>query len=165
MKRKRHTEEQIIAILKEHEAGSEDGRSVPQARDQRGKLLQLEGQVWRAGSLRGQASEGTGERERQAEEAAGRRHARQRGAEGPAGKKMVTPAAKREAVAHLRSCVRHERAAGVQDDRLRADDGAVSVAQAGRCANCGSGCGPWRMSAAGSAIDGCMFCCDGRASW
>jgi putative transposase len=29
--------------------------------------------------------------------------ARQRGAKGPAGKKMVTPAVKREAVAHLRS--------------------------------------------------------------
>ena len=36
-------------------------------------------------------------------EAVGRRHARQRRTEGPAGKKMVTPAAKREAVAHLRS--------------------------------------------------------------
>ena len=31
----------------------------------------------------------------------GRCHARQRGAQGPPGKKMVTPAAKREAVAHL----------------------------------------------------------------
>ena len=40
---------------------------------------------------------------------------------------MVTPAAKREAVAHLAFCVRHERAAGVQDDRLRADDGEISV--------------------------------------
>ena len=38
-------------------------------------------------------------------------------------KKMVTPAAKREAVAHLRSSFRRERAAGVQDDRVRADDG------------------------------------------
>ena len=46
---------------------------------------------------------GAGERERQVEEAVGGRHARQRGAEGPTCKKMVTPAAKREAVAHLRS--------------------------------------------------------------
>src|SRR4030081_924497 len=81
----------------------EDSRSVPQARDQRGELLQLEGQVRRARSLRGQASEGAGERERPTKEALGRRHARQRRTEGPAGKKMVTPAAKREAVAHLRS--------------------------------------------------------------
>jgi hypothetical protein len=29
MKRKRHTEEQIIAILMGHEAGGEDGRSLP----------------------------------------------------------------------------------------------------------------------------------------
>ena len=33
MKRKRHSEEQIIAILKEHEAGGENGRPVPQARN------------------------------------------------------------------------------------------------------------------------------------
>ena len=46
--------------------------------------------------------EGAGERERQVEEAFGGRHARQCGAEGPAGKKMVTPDAKRKAVAHLR---------------------------------------------------------------
>jgi hypothetical protein len=56
----------------------EDGRSVPQARDQRGELLQLEVQVRRAESLRGQASEGARERERTAKEAFGRRHARQR---------------------------------------------------------------------------------------
>jgi hypothetical protein len=48
MKRKRHTEEQIIAILKEHEAGVKTARLVPQARDQRGELLQLESQVRRA---------------------------------------------------------------------------------------------------------------------
>ena len=72
MKRKRHTEEQIIAILKEHEAG----RPVPQARDQRGELLQLESQVRRTRGLGGQAAEGAGERERQAQEAAGGCHAR-----------------------------------------------------------------------------------------
>ena len=35
MKRSRFTEEQIIGILKEHEAGGFGGRSVPQARRQR----------------------------------------------------------------------------------------------------------------------------------
>ena len=44
---------------------------------------------------RGPAPEGAGGRERQAEADAGGRHARQRGAEGSAGKKMVTPAARR----------------------------------------------------------------------
>ena len=102
MKRKRHTEEQIIAILKEHEAGVKTA-DLCRKHGMRGELLQLEGQVRRAGSLRRQEAEGAGERERQAEEAVGRRHARQRGTERSAGKKMVTPAAKREAVAHLRS--------------------------------------------------------------
>ena len=32
----------------------QDGRAVPQARDQRGDLLQVEGQVRRAGSIGGQ---------------------------------------------------------------------------------------------------------------
>src|SRR6185436_10659199 len=82
---------------------AEDGRVVPQARDQRADVLQLEGKVRRAGSFRGEAAEGAGERERQAQEAPSRYDARQRRVEGFAGKKMVTPAAKREAVAHLRS--------------------------------------------------------------
>ena len=39
MKRKRFTEEQIIGVLEGTRAGFEDGRFVPQARDQRGDLL------------------------------------------------------------------------------------------------------------------------------
>ncbi len=38
---------------------------------------------------------------------------------------MLTPAGKREAIARLRCAFRHERAAGVQDDRLCADDGGI----------------------------------------
>src|SRR6185437_9112416 len=34
-----------------------DRRGVPQARDQHGDVLRLEGQVWRDGSLRGQAAQ------------------------------------------------------------------------------------------------------------
>ena len=37
MKRKRHTEEQITAILKEHEAGMKTADLCRQARDQRGE--------------------------------------------------------------------------------------------------------------------------------
>ena len=48
MKRKRHTEEQIIAILKEHKAGVKTTDLCRKTRDQRGELLQLEGQVRRA---------------------------------------------------------------------------------------------------------------------
>ena len=45
---------------------------------------------------------------------------------------MVTPAAKGEAVAHLRSAFGHERAAGAQNGRLRTDDGEISVPPARR---------------------------------
>jgi putative transposase len=99
MKRKRFTEEQIIRVLKEHELGAK----TAEARDQRGDLLQLEEQVWRDGRVRSQAAKAACGRERQAEEAVGRCHARQCGFEGSSVKKMVTPAVKREAVAHLRT--------------------------------------------------------------
>src|SRR6187401_143844 len=61
----------------------------------------MEGQVRRARRVRGASSEDFDRRERQAEEAAGRGDARQRHVEGSQFKKMVTPAAKRQAVAHL----------------------------------------------------------------
>src|ERR1700733_3680895 len=61
----------------------------------------MEGQVWRSRSLGRQATEDARGRERQTQEAAGRGDARQRDAEGYRIKKMVTPAARREAVAHL----------------------------------------------------------------
>src|SRR3954467_11839179 len=61
----------------------------------------MEGQVWRSRSFGRQAAEDARGRERQAEEAAGRGDARQRDVEGYRFKKMVTPAVRREAVAHL----------------------------------------------------------------
>src|SRR5580658_8314506 len=62
----------------------------------------MEGQVWRSGGVGCQAAASAGGRERPAETDAGRCHARQRRAEGLAGKKVVRPAARREAVAYLR---------------------------------------------------------------
>src|ERR1700730_217698 len=79
---------------------------VPQTRDQRGDVLQVEGQVRRSGCVGGTAVEVAGGRERQAQEAAGGSDARKRDAEGSEFKKMVTPAARRQAVAHL--CQNHQ---------------------------------------------------------
>jgi hypothetical protein len=56
MKRKRHTEEQIIAILREHEAGMKTA-DLRRKHDQRAHVLQLESQVRRPRGFRGQAPE------------------------------------------------------------------------------------------------------------
>src|SRR5215475_12988183 len=61
----------------------------------------MEGQIRRDGGVGGPAAEGAGGRERQVKEAAGRGDARQRDAAGRGRKKMVTPAVRREATAHL----------------------------------------------------------------
>ena len=68
---------------------------------------------WRKWAYITALSEDFDRREREAEEAAGRGDARQRHAEGSQFKKMVTPAAKRQAVAHLCSSFRGQPAAGV----------------------------------------------------
>src|SRR5690606_16685843 len=81
--------------------GGEDSRGLSQAWDQRCHVLCVEGEVWRHGAFGSQAAQGARRRECEAEEAARRGDARQHRAQGSAVKKMVTPAARREAVAHL----------------------------------------------------------------
>ena len=100
MKRSRFTEERIIGILCEQEAGlavtelcRKHGVSSPTFYKWKAKYGGLD--VSEARRLK--ALEG----ERQAEADAGGRHARQRRVERPARKKMVTPAAHREAAAYL----------------------------------------------------------------
>ena len=97
MKKSRFTEEQIIGILQEQEAGlktaevcRKHGISQP--------ILRLEGQIRRPQRARRQAAEAAGGRERQAEEAAGGSHARQCRAEGHHVPKVVGPAARKAAV-------------------------------------------------------------------
>jgi putative transposase len=101
MKRSRFTEEQIIGILKGHEAGvsvadlcRKHGVSDASIYKWKAKFGGMD--VSEAKRLR------TGGREHTAEATPGRRHAGQRSAEGPLGKEVVTPAGNRKAVVHLR---------------------------------------------------------------
>src|SRR5690606_32024412 len=83
---------------------SEDRRRGPATRGFGSDDLQLEVEVWRAGGIRCPAAQGAGERERQTQAVAGRCDVGQGCAEGSSGKKVLTPAAQREAVAHLQAC-------------------------------------------------------------
>jgi len=60
MKRSRFTEEQIIGILKEQEAGGGNGGRLPPARHFECHFLQMEGQVRRPRSVGSPAAEGAG---------------------------------------------------------------------------------------------------------
>ena len=102
MKRARFTEDQIIGVLKEHEAGAKTG-DLARKHGVGSDALQLEGQVRRDGCLRGQTAEAARGRERQTEEAFGRADVGRRRASRASVKKMVGPAVKREGVAHLRA--------------------------------------------------------------
>jgi hypothetical protein len=72
---------------------------VPPTRDQQRNVLRLEGQVRRDGSVGREAAEGAGRGECPAEAAVGGVAARPGCVGGPSLAKVVTPAAKREAVA------------------------------------------------------------------
>ncbi len=104
MKRTRFSEEQIIGVLKEAEAGAKTadlarrhGVSEATIYNWKSKYGGLE--VSEAKRLRALEDENA-----QAQAVAGRCDAGQGCAEGSSGKKVVTPAAKREAVAHLQAC-------------------------------------------------------------
>lgn len=101
MKRSKFTEEQIIGVLGEQEAGVTTAQVCRRHGISSATLLRLEGEVWRHERVGCEAAEGDGGGERQAEAAACGRPARQRRVEGSPGAKVVAPAAKRKAVAHL----------------------------------------------------------------
>ena len=92
---------------------------VSQARDVERDLLHVEIEIRRAGAVRGQAATRPRGGEWQAEAAFSRGDARQRRAEGPAWKKMVTPAARRGAVVHLRASLGVSERRGVRDRSVR----------------------------------------------
>ncbi|WP_371259047.1 transposase [Ensifer sp. BR816] len=101
MKRNRFADEQTIGILKEHEAGTPVSElSRKQAVSDAG-IYKMESQVRRHARARSPAAEGAGGWEHEAEAASGGCHARQCCFKRPFGKEVVTPAAKRRAVAHL----------------------------------------------------------------
>ena len=105
MKRIRFTEEQIIAVLREHDAGAKTADLARKHGISEATLYNWKAKIRRHGRVGRQASAVAGRGEPQAEEAAGGVDAGPGGAEGASDKKMVGPAAKREAVAHLRSAL------------------------------------------------------------
>jgi putative transposase len=121
VKRKRFTEGLVIGVLAGARAGREDGRSVPQARDQRGDLSKF-------GDL--DDSEAKRLKQLEGENARLKRLLADSMLDNAAlkdllSKKMVAPAVKREAVAHLRQV--HEMSERVPGDRLPASDGPLPV--------------------------------------
>jgi putative transposase len=98
-KASRFTEEQIIGILGEHEAGAKTADVC-----RKHGISSATFYKWKAkyGGLNVSVAKRLKSLERQAEEASRRGDARQCDAQGYCFKKMVTPAARRDAVAHLR---------------------------------------------------------------
>lgn len=103
MKRKRFTEEQIIGVLKESEAGAKTDDICRRHGSAPPRVSCLAEEVRRHGCIRGQTAAGAGDRECQAQADRGGSTAGHVVDEGTAGKKLVTPMAKREAVGFLMS--------------------------------------------------------------
>ena len=101
MKGTRHSEEQIIAILKQGEAGLATADLCRSAWYLGADVLPLEGEVWRDGERRGEAAEATGGGEPEAEARGGRADAGQSSAEGRANKKLLAPAGLRAAASYV----------------------------------------------------------------
>lgn len=89
MRRGRFSEDQMIGILKEHEAGAEDGGAVSGARGERGDAVRLEEQVQRDGGRRSATAAESGRREPPSETAGSGSQLERRGAEGDRAKKRL----------------------------------------------------------------------------
>ena len=101
MKRSRFSEEQIIAILQEQEAGAKTADVCRKHGISDATFYKWKARYGGMEVFRRPAAEGARGGEHQAEEAVGRGDTRQRDVAGCSWQKMVTPAARREAAAHL----------------------------------------------------------------
>jgi putative transposase len=163
MKRSKFSEEQILAILREQEAGAKTADVC-----RRHGVSSATFYAWKAKYGGMDVSEARRLKALEAENAKlkrllGRRHARQHGAEGPARPKVVTPAARRQAVAHLAEI--HEMSERRACRVIGADRSSIRFAAVFPTTRwCGGECASWRPSGAASAIAACMSCC-ARRGW
>lgn len=144
--------------------GDGDGGGVPPPRDQLGDLLQVEVEVRRSGCVRSPAAAIPRRGQRPAEEASGRGDARQYGTEGPDVKKMVTPGAKREAVAYAREQFGLSERRACQLVGIARRVARLMHPRARTLRSCGPGCASWPVSGAGSATGAWAICWSARGS-
>src|SRR3974377_1492772 len=103
MKRARFTEEQIIAVLKEHEAGVKTADLARKHGISEATIYNWKAKFGGKDVSEGEGAEALGTGEREAEKASRRADARCGRPSRAPFKKMVGPAAKRAAVAHLQA--------------------------------------------------------------
>ena len=157
MRKSRFSEEQIIGMLREQEGGRPTAEVCRKHGGQWCDLLQVEVEVRRHGRLRRQPAALARGREREAEEAACRDDARQRDPEGHHIPKVVTPVAKRQAVAY--ACTTHEVSERRAYQALGIDRSTVRYRSLRRtmvpfvCAS-----GSWHRSAADLGTGDCISC-------